>query len=39
MVFGIDRIMDMMRTSTNILGDASCAVIMESILNKEKEVI
>lgn len=39
LVFGIDRIMDMMRTSTNILGDASCAVIMESILNKEKEVI
>lgn len=38
LVFGIDRIMDMMRTSTNILGDASCAVIMESILNKEKEV-
>ena len=39
LVFGIDRIMDMMRTSTNILGDASCAVIMESILKKEKEVL
>ncbi|WP_047381908.1 dicarboxylate/amino acid:cation symporter [Cetobacterium sp. ZWU0022] len=34
LVFGIDRIMDMMRTSTNILGDASCAVIMENILKK-----
>ncbi|WP_432205095.1 dicarboxylate/amino acid:cation symporter [Cetobacterium somerae] len=37
LVFGIDRIMDMMRTSTNILGDASCAVIMETILNKTKK--
>ncbi|MCJ8342904.1 MAG: dicarboxylate/amino acid:cation symporter [Cetobacterium sp.] len=35
LVFGIDRIMDMMRTSTNILGDASCAVIMETILKEE----
>ncbi|MGL4672339.1 MAG: dicarboxylate/amino acid:cation symporter [Cetobacterium sp.] len=36
LVFGIDRIMDMMRTSTNILGDASCAVIMENILSKDE---
>ena len=36
LVFGIDRIMDMMRTSTNILGDASCAVIMDRILKKEE---
>lgn len=36
LVFGIDRIMDMMRTSTNIFGDASCAVIMDHIIKKEK---
>lgn len=35
LVFGIDRIMDMARTSTNILGDASCAVIVENILRKD----
>lgn len=36
LVFGIDRIMDMMRTSTNIFGDASCAVIMDHIMKKER---
>lgn len=37
LVLGIDRILDMMRTSTNILGDASCAVIMEQVVNPQKE--
>lgn len=37
LVFGIDRIMDMMRTSTNILGDASCAVIMDRLIKKENK--
>lgn len=36
LVFGIDRILDMMRTSTNILGDASCAVIMDNLIKREK---
>ncbi len=34
LIFGVDRILDMMRTSTNILGDASCAVIMDKIIKK-----
>lgn len=37
LVLGIDRILDMMRTSTNILGDASCAVIMDQLVNKKNK--
>lgn len=39
LILGIDRILDMMRTSTNILGDASCAVIMEEILNPKIDLV
>lgn len=40
LIFGIDRLFDMMRTSTNVLGDASCAVIVDNMLEKDssKEV-
>ncbi len=33
LIFGADRLFDMMRTSTNIFGDASCAVIIEKVIN------
>jgi Na+/H+-dicarboxylate symporter len=35
LIFGVDRLFDMMRTSTNILGDASCAVIVDRILEDD----
>ncbi|MGD9016477.1 MAG: dicarboxylate/amino acid:cation symporter [Desulfobacterales bacterium] len=35
LIFGVDRLFDMMRTSTNVLGDASCAVIVNRILGEE----
>lgn len=34
LLFGVDRIFDMMRTAVNITGDASCAVVMENLKNK-----
>ena len=37
LVFGIDRLFDMMRTSTNVFGDASCAVIVEDMLRKDEK--
>lgn len=40
LVFGADRLFDMLRTATNIFGDASCAVIVRDMLAKDaiKEV-
>lgn len=35
LIFGVDRLFDMMRTSTNVFGDASCAVIVNRILETE----
>jgi Na+/H+-dicarboxylate symporter len=35
LLFGVDRIFDMMRTAVNITGDASCAVIMDSFRTEE----
>jgi Na+/H+-dicarboxylate symporter len=35
LLFGVDRIFDMMRTAVNITGDASCAVIMDKIVKKD----
>lgn len=35
LIFGADRLFDMMRTSTNIFGDASCAVIIERFISGE----
>ncbi len=35
LIFGVDRLFDMMRTSTNVLGDASCAVIINHLLKGE----
>ncbi|MCY6484652.1 dicarboxylate/amino acid:cation symporter [Clostridium aestuarii] len=32
-IFGVDRIFDMLRTSVNITGDASCAVIVDNLRN------
>jgi Na+/H+-dicarboxylate symporter len=37
LIFGVDRLFDMMRTSTNVLGDASCAVIVNRVLEDEAE--
>lgn len=34
LLFGADRLFDMMRTAVNITGDASCAVIMEELRKK-----
>lgn len=31
LLFGVDRIFDMLRTAVNITGDASCAVIMDGL--------
>jgi len=31
LLFGVDRLFDMLRTAVNITGDSSCAVIMEGI--------
>ena len=37
LLFGVDRLFDMMRTAVNITGDASCAVIVDSMMeNQEK---
>ena len=36
LVAGVDRIFDMGRTTLNITGDASCAVIVSNILNKRE---
>lgn len=35
LLFGVDRIFDMMRTAVNITGDASCAVIMDTLREDE----
>ncbi|GBC60482.1 dicarboxylate/amino acid:cation symporter [Desulfonema ishimotonii] len=35
LIFGVDRLFDMMRTSTNVLGDASCAIIVDKMLAGE----
>ncbi|WP_321328127.1 dicarboxylate/amino acid:cation symporter [uncultured Ilyobacter sp.] len=37
LLFGVDRIFDMMRTAVNITGDASCAVIIQSMLDKDEQ--
>ncbi len=37
LIFGVDRLFDMMRTSTNVLGDASCAVIVNRMLDEEAD--
>ena len=39
LLFGVDRLFDMLRTAVNITGDASCAVVMERFKKKwEKPV-
>ncbi len=35
LIFGVNRLFDMMRTSTNVLGDASCAVIVNRMIDRE----
>ena len=35
LLFGDDRIFDMLRTAVNITGDASCAVIVDGALKEE----
>ena len=34
LVLGVDRILDMIRTSVNVTGDASVAVVIQSLENK-----
>jgi Na+/H+-dicarboxylate symporter len=36
LVAGVDRIFDMGRTTLNITGDASCAIIVSNFLRKKK---
>jgi len=36
LLFGVDRLFDMLRTSVNITGDASCAVIVDKIAYEPK---
>lgn len=38
LLFALDRIFDMIRTALNITGDAACAVIVDAIIEDEKEV-
>jgi len=33
LLFGVDRLFDMLRTAVNITGDASCAVIVDNYIN------
>lgn len=35
-LFGVDRIFDMLRTAVNITGDASCAVIVDNLRESEE---
>lgn len=37
LVAGVDRIFDMGRTTLNITGDASCAIIVSHILDEKKK--
>ena len=37
LVAGVDRIFDMGRTTLNITGDASCAIIVSNLLNKRRK--
>lgn len=38
-LFGVDRLFDMLRTAVNVTGDASCAVIVDQFTkNEEKEL-
>ncbi len=39
LLFGVDRIFDMLRTSVNVVGDASCAVIVEKVKQTSEKVI
>ncbi len=35
-IFGVDRLFDMGRTAMNVVGDASCAVCVNHMMNKQK---
>lgn len=37
LLFGVDRIFDMLRTAVNITGDASCAIIVNTLLEKDNK--
>jgi Na+/H+-dicarboxylate symporter len=34
-LFGVDRIFDMLRTAVNITGDAACATIVDSLRDEK----
>ncbi len=34
-LYGVDRLFDMLRTATNVTGDATCSVIVDKFVNKE----
>lgn len=35
-LFGVDRIFDMMRTAVNVTGDATCAIIVDQLVDKQE---
>jgi Na+/H+-dicarboxylate symporter len=39
LLFGVDRLFDMLRTAVNVTGDASCAVIVDQFVKKEDVVL
>ena len=39
LVAGVDRIFDMGRTTLNITGDASCAIVVSSLIEKKKKKV
>ena len=36
LLFAVDRLFDMLRTSVNVIGDASCAAILDKMMTKEE---
>ena len=39
LLFGVDRLFDMLRTAVNVTGDASCAVIVDQFVKKKEDVL
>ncbi len=37
LLFGVDRLFDMLRTAVNVTGDASCAIIVDQLAQKESQ--
>ncbi len=39
LLFAVDRIFDMLRTSVNVIGDASCAAILDKMIPEEDKAV